>query len=422
MLDFAICISVNAFRIYILYKFVKVFLGATEDTHKALVICVFFYLINTVLYWKFRTAWINIACNLIGIGTLVKVHTNSIRTGLFVTCSIYLILLGCDIGVNLSFIHYEDGQRYSQTYVAISVFMMFICELLTEKTIKNHRKIETSPSFPLICVPLCSIILIYILIYSNLCEDKGIAVIGVGLLAINFLMLHLYDQLLYLMDRKYESELLEQKEKFYANQLKVITQTEERLKALRHDMKHHLNEIRFLADKHRAEDILQYIGRMEEFADNPAEIIASGNLETDSVLNFMLQHAKEKLKDVHVNVLLPEKMEHSFDFNIIIGNLLENAIEAAGQTEEKYLSLHVSFENYMLKLKIENSFLPKKIAASTVGIDDRTLLTAKRQKEQHGIGLKNVQKIVEAHQGTVDIGTEGNIFIVRLIIYMYSRP
>lgn len=418
-MDFVICTTANAFRIYILYKFVKLFLGETStEKYKILTISVCFYFTNTALFWIFRTAWLNIACNLIGIAALVRVYTKSIKANLFVTCSVYLIVLGCDIGVNLSFIQYEDRQRYSQVYVAISVFVMFACELLAEKIVTNRRKTEKSQSLPLICVPLCSIALIHTLVYSKVCEDRGIAIVGIGLLAINYLMLYLYNQLLHFMSRKYELELLEQKVQIYANQLKVITQTEERLKALKHDMKHHLNEIRFLADRYGAEDILQYIGQMDDFACNPAEMIASGNLETDSVLNYMLQQAKERLKDVRFKFLLPEKMEHSFDINVILGNLLENAIEAAEQTEEKYLNLNISCESDVLKLRVENSFLNKYIALSAAGTNNRTFFTTKKQKEQHGIGLKNVRKIVEAHHGIMDIETEGNIFRVRLVLYM----
>ena len=49
----------------------------------------------------------------------------------------------------------------------------------------------------------------------------------------------------------------------------------------------------------------------------------------------MLQRAKEELKTVTVKVILPEEIKHSFDLNILLGNLLENAIEAAERTENK---------------------------------------------------------------------------------------
>lgn len=51
-----------------------------------------------------------------------------------------------------------------------------------------------------------------------------------------------------------------------------------------------------------------------------------------------------------------DKISNSFDINIIPGNVLENAIEAARQTEEKYLSVTIQFKKGILRIKIENSF------------------------------------------------------------------
>ena len=191
--------------------------------------------------------------------------------------------------------------------------------------------------FPLIFVPVSSILVIWILIYSNSCRDLGIVIVSMGMLIINFLMLYLYNMLLRSITQKYETELLQQQVQIYSHQLEVITQSEEKVKALRHDMKHHMNEIKLLANKYDVIEIQKYIDHMEAFIQNQNEIVASGNIEIDSVLNYMLRRAREELKIVTSKIVLPEDIKHYFDINILIGNLLENAIEAARQTEDQYL-------------------------------------------------------------------------------------
>ncbi len=125
MIDFLICVSANFFRIYLINKFVSIFLGKNEvGKGKKFAVSACFYVINIVLFLQFHTAWINIICNLIGIGAIVSLYTKSIKTNIFVTCSTYLINLGCDVSVNLLFINYEDGQAYNQIYVAISIFFV----------------------------------------------------------------------------------------------------------------------------------------------------------------------------------------------------------------------------------------------------------------------------------------------------------
>ena len=108
----------------------------------------------------------------------------------------------------------------------------------------------------------------------------------------------------------------------------------DRIREIRHDMKHHMNELKLLANKYNVIEIQDYIDRMEYFIHNPKEIVSSGNVEIDSVLNYMLQKAKAELETVDVKVILPEEIKHSFDLNVLIGNLLENAIEAARKTKK----------------------------------------------------------------------------------------
>lgn len=437
MFDLMICAATNFLRTYLIYRFAKIFLGKTEqERSKVIFVYACFYVINTALFWIFHTAWINIVCNLIGIGGIVRLYTKSVKTNLFVSGTIYLIHMGCDVAGTLLFVQYEDGRKFNQIYEVVSVFMIFICLLLAGKIITIHKNADakqtqgcvsadfvnvgssTDGNVSLIFVPLCSIVILCILIYSGTCKEVGIAAAALGLLVINFLMLYLYDQLLCSISQKYETQMLKNQVQIYANQLDVIFQGEEKAKALRHDMKHHMNELKLLANKYGAVEIQDYIDHMEYFVYNPKEIVSSGNVEIDSVLNYMLQRAKEELETVAVKVILSEEIKHSFDLNVLIGNLLENAIEAARQTDTKYLDVSIVLQKGVLKIQIDNSYVAETISEKEERDGGRIFPTTKKRKEQHGIGLKNVKKIAEAYNGSMDIQTRGNIFSVKLILYM----
>lgn len=418
MFDFAVCALTNLFRIFLIDKFVSIFLGKKEsEKNRKLVVCACFFLINTALYWKFHTAWINIFSNLAGISAIVRVYTKSVKSNLFVTCSVYLINCGCDVVGYSLFVNYQDGIAYNQVYAVIVLFLILICELLTEKLITVRKNEETAWNFPLMLVPLCSIALIWFLIYSGGCAGREAAIVSIGLLVINFLMLYLYNLLLNSVSQKYEARMLKQEAEVYANQLNVIRQSEEKIKTLRHDMKHHMNEIKLLANRYHAAEIQEYIDHMETYLQNPNEIVSSGNMEIDSVLNYMLQRAREELETVIVKVMLPEKMKHAFDINVLIGNLLENAIEAAAKTERKYLSVSMALKKGVLKIRVENSYLPDGIE-SREREEGKIFLTTKKEKEQHGIGLKSVRRIVEAYNGTMEVTPQEELFCVNLILYM----
>ncbi len=417
MFDFAICALTNLFRIFLVDRFVALFLGQKKGKNAKVIVCVVFFIINTALYWKFHTAWINIFSNLMGICAIVRVYTKSVKTNIFVTCSVYLINCGCDVAVYSLFTDYQDGQIYNQVYAVVVLFLILICELLAEKLITIQKNAETAQNFPLILVPLCSIAVIWFFVYAGTYVGREAAIVSLGLLVINFLMLYLYNLLMRSVSQKYEAQMLEQKARVYANQLEVIRQSEEKMKILRHDMKHHLNEIRLLAGKYHAAEIGKYIDCMEQSIQNPDEMVSSGNVEIDSVLNYMLQKARDKLDDVIVKVILPEKMKHAFDMNVLVGNLLENAIEAAVQTDRKYLKVTMVFKRGVLKIRMENSFL----SVETENGKQRGrqhFLTTKKEKEQHGFGLKSVEKIVEAYNGTMEVTPQKDVFCVNLILYM----
>lgn len=418
MLDFMICALTNLFRIFLIGRCASIFLGVDVDKKKKHIVYGCFFVINTVLFWEFHTVWINMICNLMGIGAIVWLYTKSVRTNLFITGTIYLVNCGCDVAATSLFVNYRDEGAYNQIYAVISFFLIFMCELVIEKIITIHKDAEDAQNISLVLMPICSIIVITLLVYTDTCTDIGLTIVSIGLLIANFLMLYLYNLLLHSISQQYEMEMLKTQLQAYANQLNVVLRGEEKIKALRHDIKHHLSELMLLANKHDVAEIQKYIDEMNSFLKNPNEIVASGNLEIDSVLNFMLQKAEKELKTVDIKVMLPEKVRHSFDINVMLGNLLENAIKAAGKTENKYLSVHIKLKRGILKVKIENSFESSYILRKEQNRKDTILKTTKPFTEQHGIGLKNVKKIVEKYNGTMAVTAQEGIFCVNLLLYM----
>ena len=418
MLDFMICALTNLFRIFLIGRCASIFLGVDVDKKKKHIVYGCFFVINTVLFWEFHTVWINMICNLMGIGAIVWLYTKSVRTNLFITGTIYLVNCGCDVAATSLFVNYRDEGAYNQIYAVISFFLIFMCELVIEKMITIHKDAEDAQNISLVLMPICSSIVIILLIYTDTCTGIGLTIVSIGLLIANFLMLYLYNLLLHSISQQYEMEMLKTQLQAYANQLNVVLRGEEKIKALRHDIKHHLSELMLLANKHDVAEIQKYIDEMNSFLKNPNEIVSSGNLEIDSVLNFMLQKAEKELKTVDIKVMLPEKVRHSFDINVMLGNLLENAIKAAGKTENKYLSVHIKLKRGILKVKIENSFESSYILRKEQNRKDTILKTTKPFTKQHGIGLKNVKKTVEKYNGTMAVMAQKGIFCVNLLLYM----
>ncbi len=417
MTDLIICVTTNLFRIYLISRFIHIFL---EDEEKEIcgsrlrhmLVYGGFFIVNTVAYLIFHTVWVNIACNLMGIGLIVLTYTRSIKMILFVTCSVCMINMGCSTISILPFVNYKDGVGFNQIYEVIDVFLVLVCELITEKIVDARRKMQGVRNISLGLVPLCSIGMFCMMIYTKSGTETGLVIISVGLIIVNFFTFFLYNILSDALFHQYENEVLRLEIQGYANQLDVMLQREEKVKELRHDMKHHMNELKILAAKGENSAIEKYIGEMEDFITNPNEIVSSGNLEIDSVMNYLIRRAKEELRTVNVNVRLPKSVSHSFDINVILGNLLENGIEAARQTESKRLDVNIELQQGFLRIQVENSYNGK------LEKRHQWLLTTKKASGLHGIGLENVRKTVEKYDGIMEVCPDEDMFRVVLILYM----
>ena len=413
MLNFAVCAITNLFRVYLIRRFIKLFCPNAENAKfQEVIFYGFFFIVTTTLYWSFKTPWVNVMSNLIGIAILVRLYTKSMKKILFISFATYIINMGCDNIMVMLFVDYQPGKAFNQLYEIITDLLILICVLLTEALIDRKKDDEILYNIPLIFIPLTSLIILNVLIKDGILSDWGHVIASIGILLINFLSFYLYNLLKDNLYRKWENEILKQEAQSYANQLEMTLQAENKIKIMRHDMRHHIMELQILAEKGQTEDIQKYLDQMTDFIKMPKEIVESGNIKTDCLINFFLQKAKENLKEVKIDVSLPEEIKHSFDLNIVLGNLLENAIEASRKSEEKLLIISLYHDAGILKIKVRNSF------SGAIMKGRSGFITNKEHKEEHGIGLKSVRKIVENYDGILETRTEGQYFEVKVIMYL----
>lgn len=145
------------------------------------------------------------------------------------------------------------------------------------------------------------------------------------------------------------------------------------------------------------------------------EFVSTGNKNIDSLMNYLLGKAMQQLQNVEHEITVPSDLEIStFDLNVILGNLIENAIEAAERSYDKWLSVYIFFEKGMLAIEVKNSF------SHELKADGDTYKTTK-QEPGHGIGLKNVKKVVEKYDGDMEILKADQQFEVNILLYLYEK-
>ena len=95
--------------------------------------------------------------------------------------------------------------------------------------------------------------------------------------------------------------------------------------------------------------------------------------------------------------------------NIIVGNLLENAIDAAAKSEKKKVVLTMQFSGGVLFLRIKNTY------DGTIKIENGRV-HSKRSINSHGIGLRSVQDLIKEQNGKIDIKATEEFFVVEGMI------
>ena len=262
-------------------------------------------------------------------------------------------------------------------------------------------------------IPVISLFILHSMIYFHLKNRIIVIIVSAGILLINLLIFYLYDALIETYERLQESMFFERQVASYSHQLGVMMKGEEKMSLLRHDMRHHLNELCAMARQNRGTEIEEYISHMKLFIENDREYCRSGNKEVDSLFNYLLNGAQDVLNEVSYQINIPKELGiKPFDLNAILGNLLENAIHAAQSSEEKWLNVEAGYHKGMLFICVQNSYQGK------LEKDGSGFLSTKADKENHGIGLRSVKRVVDTYQGTMEIEHSENIFKVKIMLYV----
>lgn len=135
----------------------------------------------------------------------------------------------------------------------------------------------------------------------------------------------------------------------------------------------------------------------------------------DSLIGYWYVTAQNKKiifkTDICIPMIMPFK---GADLSLILGNLLENAVEAAEKVEEnKYINVKMKFDKNNLLLFVDNSYKGKLLKTR-----DNRLKSTKSDAENHGVGLASVYRAVAKYHGSVVIeDSEPGKFKIRIVLY-----
>lgn len=415
-----IALLANALRFYALKYFVGIFVQKEESRWKHVsILYIIGWAWTSAISLLFSSPAMNILSNITSLFLIFFPYRIKKTKKCLAVFVIYVINALVDSIVILSLTKYTMGQPVNQVCECITSFALLFIAIIIQRTTEPEKEI-TLPALnmaALLMVPVVSIVYIYYLIIVAH-EIKEIVIFAaLALLFINILIFYLYHSLLKFysarMNEQVFKQMFKQMLEVYSYQLDIARESEERAKALRHDIKHHIIELSAMAKKNNNDDMIKYLSGMKDFMLNPKEYSTTGNQEIDGVLNYMLQKANKTLNQVDVQINIPKDLYfNNFNICVILGNLVDNAVREASKSKEKLLTIKMQIKQEVLLIFIENSYSGK-ILEKRNGLQ-----TTQPELAIHGIGLENVKKVVIANGGEIKIDYTSNRFCVQVLLYM----
>lgn len=410
----------NIFWFYILSRFFHFFFGkSNHKTWNLFLSYALFYLINSSVHLLFHHPVLNMLTSLAGLFLLSDYYCTNYLKRLLSVALIYILSMICDILIAIAFHSYRPGMKLLPESAAAAYFLLFILELFLERFIhlQKTEKLNLIHWLALITVPLCSITVICVLIMQNSYKRNTNLFIIFSLLCMNAVIFYLYDSIqnVYLKDLKQfymERQLLA-----YSRQLQLMIESRKKFYELQHDIKHHFMAISALAKKQKYMEIPDYIEKIQHHYQNHTSYRHySDHALIDGILNYMLENTASRFKYLRIRVDIPSQIAFSnFDMSVLLGNLMDNAIKAALESEDKYLDLDMNYDKGVLILIITNSY------DGNLSMHKNRLISTKTDTElPHGIGLSSVEKIVEQNNGYLNISHEMHRFTVKIVLYTNS--
>lgn len=407
--------------LYIIFRYMHCFFDTVRAKKGSEPIAYVLYLVVVCLVDGLSAAvLVKFLINTVFLYLLAQVYHGKQGKKLLAAALIQGINLFCEaLAVYMLYDCKVDGKYGREMYYAVFLFM-YVSERMMEKFCIRNIKEDTALKHwdLLIFLPFISVIILFVLItFEEENRYIGFAV-SAGIISLNLIVFYICDELVGAYIKLKESALVTRQLESYSNQLNVVMKSEEKVRGLRHDLKHHLSEILMLAERGKTLQIVDYVQNMQAELLGEGEHISSGNAEIDSLVNLMLERAKRELGNVRCHVCVPQELDVSaFDWNIILGNLMDNAIEAARRSDDKLLQIKIHYQKGMLLIDIKNSY-----SGELLKSEDKYLSTKDYDRtdetQVHGLGIKNVRRIVEKYDGNMEISDEAGIFEVRILMYV----
>lgn len=251
----------------------------------------------------------------------------------------------------------------------------------------------------------------------TLVEYLNLIGLGLGTILFNWIIYKITKESIYRSQQEIIWKMKEEeyyKKNFYVSNINDMLQT---IRSQRHELNNYLTTLYGLIYLGNYDEAKEYIRRINDRLSFMNNIVETNNPVISAIMSVQKNKAFQEGIDMEIDIDdMPEELPFdTVDLSIIIGNLLNNAMEACislGKDKPRKIQFYMGIEEEELKIDIKNS------KCNQIRLDSKEFLTrftTKEDKENHGFGLRNVNLIVEQYKGKLhleDLGDEFRAYVI----------
>ena len=371
------------------------------------------------VYVQINSGIASIWTTIISIGLVILIslfrYTNKEKKSILEVCFLYVVWVLIEIMISfcVNLLPLDENHSVMAGNIISKIIMIigvYVFSIMWEKTDNNF--IPARYYVGLLFVPIGSIYIAVNEFYSinNMKEVLPSMVTFSILLLFIFFFLEIYSKIS-------ENFIMEKEKAIYTQQINIMAiNTEEQKKVMEnfHREKHDwINELIALKNEIEYENkdvVLQNIDRIIQNCQFGEAISDTGNKCIDALINVKYTTAKEKGIDFILKIFIPEELPiNQCDMGIVLGNILDNAIEATEKcnSSAKKIEIIMGIKKEALVLVVKNP-----LAGSLKRNKDGKLLSTKEDSKRHGYGINSVIKVARKYNGDVIIEEEGGEFVI----------
>lgn len=235
-----------------------------------------------------------------------------------------------------------------------------------------------------------------------------------GLMYINAIVFALFESIMRNFDKEYKYHMIENQLEMQMNHYNKLAESREILSEVVHDFKNHLNCMYNLYKYNKKAELGKYIENLINVSDTE-KVIDTGNPVIDALLHDKSNAAeKEGIGFKHM-LNLPSDINIAYnDICAVLGNSLDNAIEACRRIEDQSLNREIE-----LSMNYRNSYL---VIVVTNTIDKppqkegKFFRSSKDTPGLHGLGMQSIERTVRKYNGNMVVKHDSSRFTLEIVM------